>query len=988
MKKRKRNHLYSFGSDLLKDIKENKQDVIGVGLESIAGGLNNIYNQNHNQFMNEQQTLQDDYKNLLASREAYNQSALAIQQNRANANPNTFDAGGLLSAGLSLDSAMGKVIGGDYSSGVGNVVSSIPGLGLVGGVINRLTGIKTNQAELNRVKGEQNQLNNLTSSMGAATSFDDISLNGPSGINTNVNAYEGGLFSKGKARRKNEVLRQNLVDTLALAQRSSTNSIGNIANNQMNNLASQYAAYGGRLFQDGGDQPIFNPFSRQWTRQGRPLKMTYDKPWGSTVYTKDGFAVNYDKNNHEIGRTKGTQTPSIQDKKGRRNVEEQAYFDLDKELSDSVKTISKRYGLNPNMVASRIAREGIDEAIKAYNLTGDLASKYPIFLGKYWGLDDFHSDSQSGYLNIREPWFNYKDAEFNNEHGTLKHTGNFGNAGDMISATAAELEYRRNEMKKKYPHLNEEQLDAAGLGAFHRGVPGFNAYVKRKGMDKALREYKPFINLKADGGMLSTNGSDFSNGISHVNNGGTHEANPQQGVPMGIAPDGLPNLVEQGEVIFDDYVYSNRLRVPKVLRDKYKLKKDVTFADAAKKISKEADERPNDPISKAGLEASLGDLRDSQEEVRNKKIVKQKILDQLNADPNSFQQAIAQQQVPQEMPQEAPLFGACGGHLKNGNDYTQYLQKSEDTQEEEVPYYLRPTEPISFIDTPWQPAVRKQVTEGATTEDTRTKVPKYKTWMRYAPVVGSTIGLGLSYLPLDYSNAERVEKAAATNTGYDTVSYNPVGNYLAYRPDDINYIANQLNASGQATARNILNTSGGNRGTAMAGLLANDYANQLALGDAYRKSMLANREQQQRVEDFNRATNMANSEGFLKAAMANQSARAQSQGQYLSAIETAAKMRQMQRDAQDESRTASLTNLFNSIGDIGRENMSFNMVNTNRSQFYGIDRNGNVFFKPAAYDSNGNIKSEALAELQGNTKNKKSKNKKTKNKNNSKEEGE
>ena len=56
--------------------------------------------------------------------------------------------------------------------------------------------------------------------------------------------------------------------------------------------------------------------------------------------------------------------------------------------------------------------------------------------------------------------------------------------------------------------------------------------------------------------------------------------------------------------VFNDYVFSNRLKVPKAVREKYKLRgpKDMTFADAAKKAQKESEERPNDPISKRGLE--------------------------------------------------------------------------------------------------------------------------------------------------------------------------------------------------------------------------------------------------------------------------------------------------------------------------------------------------------------------------------------------------
>lgn len=125
----------------------------------------------------------------------------------------------------------------------------------------------------------------------------------------------------------------------------------------------------------------------------------------------------------------------------------------------------------------------------------------------------------------------------------------------------------------------------------------------------------------AFGGDLNTNGGDFSNGLIMIGNGGTHEENPMEGVQMGMDAQGIPNLVEEGEVIFNDYVFSNRMRVPKAVRSKYKLreKKGITFADAAKRISKESEERPNDPISQNGLKAMLGELATVQEDERFKK---------------------------------------------------------------------------------------------------------------------------------------------------------------------------------------------------------------------------------------------------------------------------------------------------------------------------------------------------------------------------------
>lgn len=53
---------------------------------------------------------------------------------------------------------------------------------------------------------------------------------------------------------------------------------------------------------------------------------------------------------------------------GSTNEARQKYFDTDKELTDSVKVIAKRYNINPNLLASRMAKEGpIDKAINYYN---------------------------------------------------------------------------------------------------------------------------------------------------------------------------------------------------------------------------------------------------------------------------------------------------------------------------------------------------------------------------------------------------------------------------------------------------------------------------------------------------------------------------------------------------------------------------------------------------------------------------------------------
>lgn len=119
------------------------------------------------------------------------------------------------------------------------------------------------------------------------------------------------------------------------------------------------------------------------------------------------------------------------------------------------------------------------------------------------------------------------------------------------------------------------------------------------------------------GGDMQTNGSDFSNGLMHIDAGGSHESSPYDGVQLGTDAQGKPNLVEEGETIFDDYVFSKRIKVPKEVQKGLGIKgNNLTFADATKQLEKESSERPNDHVSSLGLTASMSRLADEQEFVK------------------------------------------------------------------------------------------------------------------------------------------------------------------------------------------------------------------------------------------------------------------------------------------------------------------------------------------------------------------------------------
>lgn len=118
------------------------------------------------------------------------------------------------------------------------------------------------------------------------------------------------------------------------------------------------------------------------------------------------------------------------------------------------------------------------------------------------------------------------------------------------------------------------------------------------------------------GGDIQTNGADFTTGLSEVNAGGSHEENPYEGVQVGISREnGQPNLVEEGETIFDDYVYSRRIKADERTKKKFHIGKntDISYADLSKKLQKESLERPNDPISQRALTMQLHELAEEQE---------------------------------------------------------------------------------------------------------------------------------------------------------------------------------------------------------------------------------------------------------------------------------------------------------------------------------------------------------------------------------------
>ena len=464
--------------------------------------------------------------------------------------------------------------------------------------------------------------------------------------------------------------------------------------------------------------------------------------------------------------------------------------------------------------------------------------------------------------------------------------------------------------------------------------------------------------LYGEGGNLysnvpdsQTHGTDFSNGMTLINKGGTHEQNPLDGVQMGVDAQGVPNLVEEGEVIFNDYVFSNRLHPSEKELEEANLPKRYkghTFALIAEDMGKESSERPNDPISKRGLEDSMMKLAMVQEAQRVRKGKK------------GTQQLMAYGGRKYDGETSFPWTPWSGlmmddGNFTFNNPYNFAFNNRRPSWGYHVPR-ISPTVDIapyrtlySKIQSDNQKGAKKSAlpqslrdqassimediknldmgnTPAETASASPASTPSLPTWMRYAPAVGSAVGAIQSiFQKPDYKNAD-ILMQEARDLSRPSVRYRALNNYLTYRPLDRNYYLNQLKGQAGATRRGIMN-SGANAGNVMAGLLAADYNAQNAVGNTLMKMEEYNDAQRQKVAEFNRGTDQYNSQAAMSADAQNAQL-AQNRDRLRSSLMTqAAQMREAADTALEATRSANLTNFFDNMGGIGQDNMAQNWRN-------------------------------------------------------------
>lgn len=255
---------------------------------------------------------------------------------------------------------------------------------------------------------------------------------------------------------------------------------------------------------------------------------------------------------------------------------------------------------------------------------------------------------------------------------------------DLSLASWKEQQNNTNKQMNLNMYRNMKPYDMGG--ALDYGLQNqyaLNSYVNALNKSKITSMpnsfYKPqfdSINYFATGGM-----PDFN----EFNTGGTHEQNPNGGIPQGMDSQGVMNTVEQGETKTTtpdgDYIFSDRLKLSKEECKQLGVPKDSTYAEASKILRKEYDEMPNDDIARRGWEQSRDMLIQSQEIQKQEIALKETRKQGLNAQqmngvsPEALQQmqqqpSVEDQYLMQDMNPEIAqnAFGGLVRKLYDGGD--------------------------------------------------------------------------------------------------------------------------------------------------------------------------------------------------------------------------------------------------------------------------------------------------------------------------------
>lgn len=953
------------------------------------------------------------------------------------------------------------------------------GLKVVGGLTNALWGTKEDKEKRAAADRSIGINQNFVSD---ADNFDAIK--GPATL-TDTNIFTGGLFSGGKARRKNEDYALKMDNAFNWADRSIGNNVKNLKSDQLEDFLRGYHAYGGPLDMGSGALGLMQQ-NRYFDTIDKRSEAIAGKNNLNTAYT--GGAKTFDFGGlkasfmDEFGTdpiaaavrySQGVERMQAEKEAAAAEAQREADYLATQQRLANLET--QNQGLQALVAAQSMPTIETAEKTAESSSTPSHAVRKPSGNSTWDYVED--QLRKSGKFNDIQ----IEGIKYNLQRESSIDPTAVGDGGQAIGLGQwhGSRQPKDRSLEGQTQHLIDTLSNFDGKehwigrgnyeGFLNARTPEEAHYWIAKGyerpaqriIDKVKRDSDMSLSrLKAFGGELGTNGTDWTNGLLYIDEGGTHEENPMEGVPMGVDAEGIPNLVEEGETVYNNYVFSDRMNVPDFMYKELglggaikKKGKGMSFADASKKLAQESEQRPNDPISQSGLEASLSKLAEVQETERMRQQAEEYMGLEGYAcggkmgrkfDNGGFKNWWIRNITPKD---------AHGNRIDYGKVYTSISGKKDLTRSEDVYRALETmynTDPSKFgtydFDTysmltvgdgttkghrfevtpqnqvgntgtkattgnagtangtratadrssnrnyggvhaddiiafdPEKAALevaktRKPVNTPVIDEATRQRIAMdgftpevrpddaanirwatdalngnigegydpYPTWMRYAPVAGAgamalTDALGLTNKP-DYTYADKLEAAANGAAYAPNIDYKPIGDYMRYEPLDRMFQQNQLNAIARSADRTIMNSSLPTA-SKYAALLAANYNNQLSAGNLFRQAQEYNRGMYERTKDFNRKTNMFNSQMDLESAMANARYHQAAQQMGLSGLAQAAALRDSIDARTGAAKAANLSNFFTSLGNIGRENFALNQINSDRSRQYGVYRNG------------------------------------------------
>ena len=531
--------------------------------------------------------------------------------------------------------------------------------------------------------------------------------------------------------------------------------------------------------------------------------------------------------------------------------------------------------IEAGMQASQIDTSKADNAVEAannYQVDGasldEISNMYnTAFARTDWSKEDFTQGAGTQLMNMVNAGLSGA--------GSGASMGPWGAvAGAAAGLLSAGAGWLAGDIKaqKKAKELNRLSYNA-NIGIYNKTKNAINNAITQE-------ENEFMRNLVAYGGPLYNHSGDWSNGLTFINEGGTHEENPFDGVLMGFDQENIPNLVEEGEIIYNDYVFSNRLKPSKKQLESSGLNKkynDWTFAKIVEDLQKASAETPLDKISKESLDDMMATMINMQEEVRMKKGLKGQ-----------------------------NRLMANGGHIFDGKrdiKVENLLNKAELAEQKGN---------VKKANRLLNRAIN--VEEGNTFD--------WSTLGMYAPIVDS-LGKTLYNIakPVDESNiiAEDAYRELPVMELPRLTQHK-----VPYKPIDRNALINPVINTGRATARDIQNI-GTTGADVMNRLALNAYNTQKAIGQAYLEADrqdLANRMQN---AQFNLGVDSADAQLLQAVQTANLQRAEKIAAARIADATQREQLEQLKGQAIDTTSTAAIQGL----ADLTRQNIEWNWIKNN-----------------------------------------------------------